>query len=69
MMDWEIYPLVASAVGEKCVSMGIARLKMTRKQIHDRAKVVIQQSKKMINSVQKSNFIESFSVADRKINK
>jgi len=69
MMDWEIYPLVASAVGEKCVSMGIARLKMTRKQIHNRAQEVIQKSKNMINSVQKSNFIESFSSVNKKINK
>jgi len=69
MMDWEIYPLVASAVGEKCVSMGIARLKMTRKQIHNRAQEVIQKSKSMINSVQKSNYIESFSSANKKINK
>jgi len=69
MMDLEIYPLVASAVGEKCVEMGIARLKMTRSQIHSRAKEVIQKSKKMINAAQKSNFIESFSVANRKIKK
>jgi malate dehydrogenase (oxaloacetate-decarboxylating) len=69
MMDWEIYPLVASAVGEKCVNMGIARLKMTRKQIHNRAKEIIERSKMMINSVQRSNFIESFAVANRKINR
>ncbi len=69
MMDWEIYPLVASAVGEKCVNMGIVRLNMTRKQIHNRAQEVIQKSQNMINSVQKSNFIESFSVANKRINK
>lgn len=69
MMDWEIFPLVASAVGEKCVNMGIARLKMSRKQIRTRAQEVIDKSKDMINSVQKSNLIEPFSAANRKINR
>ncbi len=67
MMDWEIFPLLASAVGEKCVGMGIARLNMTRKQIHDRSKEIIEKSKKMMSSVQKMNLIETFSVAKRKM--
>ena len=69
MMDWEIYPLIASVVGEKCVEMGVARLTMTRKQIHDRAKHVIEKSKKMITSAQKANLIESFSLANRRLGK
>ena len=69
MMDWEIYPLVASAVGAKCVDMGIARLSLTRKEIHNRAKQIIERSKKMIGSNQKANLIESFSIANRKIRK
>ena len=67
MMDWEIYPLVASAVGEKCVELGIARLHMTRKQIRERARHIIEKSKKMIGSVQKSNLIESFAHANKKL--
>ena len=69
MMDWEIYPLVAAAVGAKCVDLGIARLALTRKQIHDRAKLLIEKSKKMIGSNQKANLIESFSRVDKKIKK
>jgi malate dehydrogenase (oxaloacetate-decarboxylating) len=69
MMDWEIYPLVASAVGEKCVELGIARLQMTRKQIRERARHIIEKSKKMIRSVQKSNLIESFADVNRKLKK
>lgn len=69
MMDWEIFPLLASVVGEKCVNMGIARLKMTRKQIHSRSQEIIEGSKKMINLVQRNNLIESFSVVNRKINR
>jgi malate dehydrogenase (oxaloacetate-decarboxylating) len=69
MMDREIYPLVAAAVGEKCVDLGIARLNMSRKQIHDRATQVIEKSKKMIGSAQRSNLIEPFSMANRKLKK
>lgn len=69
MMDWEIYPLVASAVGAKCVELGISRLALTRKEIHDRAKQIIEKSKKMIGSNQKANLIESFSKVNRKIRK
>ena len=69
MMDWEIYSLVASVVGEKCVEMGIARLNMTRRQIRDRAKQTIEKSKKMITTAQKTNLIESFSSANRRLGK
>lgn len=69
MMDWEIYPLVAAAVGTKCVELGIARLPLTRKQIHDRAKQLIEKSKQMIGSNQKSNLIEPFSKVNKKIRK
>lgn len=61
MMDWQIYPLVAAAVGEKCVKLGIARKSLTRKQIHNRAEEIISKSKKMIGSLQKSRYIEPFS--------
>ncbi len=57
MMDWEIYPLVASAVGEKCVEMGIARKKMKRKEIYERANTVIRSTQKTISFLQKSKMI------------
>lgn len=69
MMDWEIYSLIASVVGEKCVELGIARLNMTRRQIHDRATHIIEKSKKMITSAQKANLIESFSSVNRRLRK
>ena len=66
MMDSEIFPLLAADVGEKCVNMGIARLSLTRKQIHNRSKEIIMKSKKMISSLQSTHFIEPLSKADRK---
>jgi len=61
MMDRDIYPLVASAVGVTCVEMGISRVKLSRGEIRKRSQVVIRQSQKMIDTLQKSNLIEPIS--------
>ncbi|HYB03480.1 MAG TPA: NADP-dependent malic enzyme [Nitrososphaerales archaeon] len=58
MMDREIYPLVAAAVGDSCVKMGISRIQLTRKQIQSRAEEIIQKTQKLIDTLQKSNLIE-----------
>jgi malate dehydrogenase (oxaloacetate-decarboxylating) len=58
MMDREIYPLVAAAVGDSCVKMGISRIQLTRKQIQNRAVEIIQKTQKLIDTLQKSNLIE-----------
>jgi len=58
MMDREIYPLVAAAVGDSCVKLGISRINLTRKQIQRRAEEIIQKTQKMIDTLQKSNLIE-----------
>jgi malate dehydrogenase (oxaloacetate-decarboxylating) len=58
MMDREIYPLVASAVGEKCVRMGIARKSLTRSQIRERSKRIIEDSEKMISYLQERHLIK-----------
>jgi malate dehydrogenase (oxaloacetate-decarboxylating) len=58
MMDREIYPIVASAVGEKCVKMGIARKSIKRSEIEKRARAVIEHSTKMISSLQERHLIE-----------
>ncbi|HZW56885.1 MAG TPA: NADP-dependent malic enzyme [Nitrososphaerales archaeon] len=61
MMDREIYPLVASAVGEKCIQLGIARKSMTQRQLRERARVVIEQSQKTIAKLQASKLIAPMS--------
>jgi malate dehydrogenase (oxaloacetate-decarboxylating) len=65
MMDWEIYPQVASAVGDKCVNMGIARKSHSRKQLYARAKQIIEQSKKIIKNMQETHLIQPLSKASR----
>jgi len=57
MMEWDIYPLVASAVGEECVNLGIARKNLTRKQIQNRSREIIDNAKKVITTIQDSKLI------------
>ena len=57
MMDFEIYPAVASAVGQKCIELGIARKNLTRRELLARATDVIENSRKMTQSLQESHLI------------
>jgi malate dehydrogenase (oxaloacetate-decarboxylating) len=59
MMDWEIYPLVAAAVGTKCIRMGISRKKLSHRQLDERARRVIEHSKRIISSLQSENLIRA----------
>jgi malate dehydrogenase (oxaloacetate-decarboxylating) len=59
MMDWEIYPLVASAVGTKCIRMGIARKKQSQRELKQRASRIIDRSKKIISSLQDNKLIRA----------
>jgi malate dehydrogenase (oxaloacetate-decarboxylating) len=63
MMDFDIYPLVAAAVGEKCVKMGISRKRMTRSEIERRARSIINKSRKMTASLQENDLIESLATS------
>jgi malate dehydrogenase (oxaloacetate-decarboxylating) len=63
MMDFDIYPLVAAAVGEKCVKMGISRKRMTRSEIEVRARSIINKSRKMTASLQENHLIESLATS------
>jgi malate dehydrogenase (oxaloacetate-decarboxylating) len=58
MMDFDIYPLVAGAVGEKCVKMGISRKRLNRSEIEERARSVIEHSRKMVSSLQTNHLIQ-----------
>jgi malate dehydrogenase (oxaloacetate-decarboxylating) len=60
MMDWEIYPQVAAAVGEKCVELGIARKPLSRKELLQRAKKIIDHSKSMMAAMLERHLIEPF---------
>lgn len=57
MMEWEVYPRVASKVGEKAVALGLARRKLTREEISARATAIIERSKKLISTLADAKII------------
>lgn len=58
MMDFEIYPLVAAAVGVKCVELGIARRNLTLRQLRYTSRKIIGKARETIFHLQRSRLIE-----------
>ena len=57
MVDWEVYPEVASTVGELAIREGQARRKATRSELLQTAMAVIEHSRKTMSSLRKSGII------------
>jgi len=57
MEEWEVYPRVATAVGLKAIEMGLARLKLSRDEIHDRAYRMIKLSRETLDVLVRNNLI------------
>jgi malate dehydrogenase (oxaloacetate-decarboxylating) len=47
MDDWEIFPREAAAVGMKAQEQGLARLSLSRDELLDKAKQIIQQAQEL----------------------
>jgi malate dehydrogenase (oxaloacetate-decarboxylating) len=72
MSDWEVFPREAAAVGAEAVRQGLARLKLTRKEIYDRATMIISHARKSTELLMRKGLIKPLpnnsarSVAKRK---
>lgn len=51
MTEWEVYPRVAAAVGEKAIQQGLARKNMTKDELITRASESIVRSRTMLSSL------------------
>jgi malate dehydrogenase (oxaloacetate-decarboxylating) len=58
MADWEVYPREAAAVGLKAIEQGIARVKLTRDELIEKASNIIKKARDETNSLQKQGFIQ-----------
>ncbi|MDR5683402.1 MAG: NADP-dependent malic enzyme [Armatimonadota bacterium] len=45
MVEWEVYPLVAAAVGERAIAQGVARLRPPREQLEASAREMIRSAR------------------------
>ena len=57
MSEWEVFPREAVAVALKAQEQGIARLKLSRQEIYDRAEFMIKRSRDLTASMMKNGFI------------
>jgi len=58
MDDWEIYPMVAAAVGVKAIKQKVADRKMTYDQIYAQAKAMIARSRSITSMMMKKGYIK-----------
>jgi malate dehydrogenase (oxaloacetate-decarboxylating) len=59
MSDWELFPREAAAVGSQAVKQGLARLKLSRKQLYERAESIISHSRKATDVLMRRGLIRS----------
>jgi len=57
MSEWEVFPREAVAVALKAQEQGVARLKLTRQEIYDRAEFMIKRSRDLTKNMMKKGFI------------
>jgi malate dehydrogenase (oxaloacetate-decarboxylating) len=57
MEDWEIYPRQAVATAAKAMEQGIARLKLSRREVYDHAAAVIKRSQDMVKILMREGLI------------
>ncbi len=58
MADWEVYPREAAAVGLKAIEQGIARVKLTREELIEKASSIIKKARDETDSLQEQGFIK-----------
>jgi malate dehydrogenase (oxaloacetate-decarboxylating) len=57
MSEWEVFPREAVAVALKAQEQGLARLKLSRSEIYDRAEFMIKRSRDLTAKMMKDGFI------------
>jgi malate dehydrogenase (oxaloacetate-decarboxylating) len=58
MSHWEVFPREAAAVGAEAVRQGLARLKLTRKELYERATTIITHARKSTELLMRKGLIK-----------
>jgi malate dehydrogenase (oxaloacetate-decarboxylating) len=59
MSEWEIYPLQATETGVKAMEQGLARIKMSREELYERANYIISRTQKIVNLLMEKGHIQT----------
>jgi malate dehydrogenase (oxaloacetate-decarboxylating) len=57
MSEWEIYPLQAAETGVKAMEQGLARVKMSRDELYERAEYIIGRTQKIVKLLMEKSHI------------
>jgi malate dehydrogenase (oxaloacetate-decarboxylating) len=57
MDEWEVFPREATAVGMKAIEQGVARLKLSRKELFEKSSRIIKQAREEVHFLMKEGFI------------
>jgi malate dehydrogenase (oxaloacetate-decarboxylating) len=57
MLDWEVFPRVATAIGEEAIKEGLARKKASRSELFEKAKRIIDQSRSISTTLMEKGII------------
>ncbi len=60
MDDWEVFPREASAVAEKAMEQGVARIKRTKQEVYESARAIIKRAREQARQLMRSGFIQDF---------
>ena len=60
MDDWEVFPREATAVAEKAIEQGVARISRTREELHASARSIIKRAREQAKYLMRSGFIQEF---------
>jgi len=60
MDDWEVFPREATAVGEKAIEQGVARISRTRDELHASSQSIIKRAREQAKYLMRSGFIQDF---------
>lgn len=59
MSEWEIYPLQAMETGLKAIEQGIARKKLSKAEIYERAESIIKRTQDVVKALMQQGFIDA----------
>jgi len=60
MDDWEVFPREATAVAEKAMASGVARLKKNRDELYTSARSIIKRAREQAKYMMRGGFIQDF---------
>ena len=60
MDDWEVFPREATAVAEKAIEQGVARLKRSHEEVYTGARSIIKRAREQARYMMRGGFIQEF---------